>query len=157
MSAPQKIDVVGRGIAVAADMPPAAPEPPTGPAVAAPPTCELFLTPGRARPGKPAGDGWLQAMKDSFDILYAEGARSPKMMSIGLHLRMIGRPGRISALDEEGRRNGVEEVAPNKGISTQRHKGPNKARPQRTATQVRNPVVFPGFSLSWLSFVVFVC
>src|SRR5262249_17266367 len=35
-------------------------------------------------PGYSMGDGWLQAMKDSFDVLYAEGARSPKMMSIGL-------------------------------------------------------------------------
>ena len=36
---------------------------------------------------------------DAFDTLWAEGERSPKMMSIGLHLRMIGRPGRIAALD----------------------------------------------------------
>lgn len=36
---------------------------------------------------------------DAFDWLYAEGAQAPKMMSVGLHLRMIGRPGRIAALD----------------------------------------------------------
>lgn len=36
---------------------------------------------------------------DAFDTLWAEGKRFPKMMSIGLHLRMIGRPGRIAALD----------------------------------------------------------
>jgi allantoinase len=36
---------------------------------------------------------------DAFDTLWAEGVKQPKMMSIGLHLRMIGRPGRISALD----------------------------------------------------------
>jgi allantoinase len=36
---------------------------------------------------------------DAFDTLWAEGATQPKMMSIGLHLRMIGRPGRIAALD----------------------------------------------------------
>ena len=36
---------------------------------------------------------------DAFDTLWAEGERAPKMMSIGLHLRMIGRPGRIAALD----------------------------------------------------------
>ncbi len=35
---------------------------------------------------------------DAFEWLYAEGARAPKMMSIGLHLRIIGRPGRIGAL-----------------------------------------------------------
>ena len=47
-------------------------------------------------PGYTAGDGWLQAMKDSFDVLYAEGARSPKMMSIGLHCRLVrpAEPGR---------------------------------------------------------------
>jgi peptidoglycan/xylan/chitin deacetylase (PgdA/CDA1 family) len=36
---------------------------------------------------------------DAFDWLHREGAHAPKMMSIGLHLRMIGRPGRIGALD----------------------------------------------------------
>ena len=36
---------------------------------------------------------------DAFDTLWAEGEQHPKMMSIGLHLRMIGRPGRIAALD----------------------------------------------------------
>jgi peptidoglycan/xylan/chitin deacetylase (PgdA/CDA1 family) len=36
---------------------------------------------------------------DAFDWLHREGAYAPKMMSIGLHLRMIGRPGRIAALD----------------------------------------------------------
>src|SRR6516162_5055884 len=36
---------------------------------------------------------------DAFDWLHREGAHAPKMMSIGLHLRIIGRPGRIGALD----------------------------------------------------------
>ncbi|MCA0305411.1 MAG: polysaccharide deacetylase family protein, partial [Proteobacteria bacterium] len=49
-------------------------------------------------PGFTAGDGWLQSMKDSFDVLYAEGARSPKMMSIGLHCRLAGRPSRAATL-----------------------------------------------------------
>ncbi len=38
---------------------------------------------------------WLQYAKDSFDWLYREGAEAPRMMSLGLHLRIIGRPGRI--------------------------------------------------------------
>ena len=38
---------------------------------------------------------------DAFDWLHREGAHAPKMMSIGLHLRMIGRPGRIGALDQD--------------------------------------------------------
>ncbi|TMJ29724.1 MAG: allantoinase PuuE [Alphaproteobacteria bacterium] len=49
-------------------------------------------------PGFLAGDGWLQAMKDSFDLLYAEGALSPKMMSIGIHCRLAGRPSRAMTL-----------------------------------------------------------
>ena len=36
---------------------------------------------------------------DAFECLYREGRSAPKMMSIGLHLRVIGRPGRIGALD----------------------------------------------------------
>jgi hypothetical protein len=38
---------------------------------------------------------------DAFDWLHREGAHAPKMMSIRLHLRMIGRPGRIGALDRD--------------------------------------------------------
>jgi peptidoglycan/xylan/chitin deacetylase (PgdA/CDA1 family) len=36
---------------------------------------------------------------DAFNWLHGEGAHQPKMISIGLHLRIIGRPGRIGALD----------------------------------------------------------
>ncbi len=46
-----------------------------------------------------SGDQFFAYLRDSFDTLYAEGvAGSPKMMSIGLHCRLIGRPGRIAAL-----------------------------------------------------------
>ncbi len=38
-------------------------------------------------------------LRDSFDVLYAESATHPRMMSIGLHCRVIGRPGRSPALD----------------------------------------------------------
>jgi allantoinase len=37
-------------------------------------------------------------LRDSFDALYAEGDESPKMMSVGMHCRLLGRPGRIVAL-----------------------------------------------------------
>jgi len=40
-------------------------------------------------------EAWLQYAKDSFDWLYREGADEPRMMSLGVHLRIIGRPGRI--------------------------------------------------------------
>ncbi|MCX7366873.1 MAG: polysaccharide deacetylase family protein, partial [Alphaproteobacteria bacterium] len=49
-------------------------------------------------PGFGLADGWLQAMKDAFDFLYAEGARAPKMMSIGIHCRLAGRPSRAATL-----------------------------------------------------------
>ncbi len=44
-----------------------------------------------------AGD-FFHYMKDSFDVLYAEGETEPKMMSVGLHYRLIGRPGRAAGL-----------------------------------------------------------
>jgi peptidoglycan/xylan/chitin deacetylase (PgdA/CDA1 family) len=42
---------------------------------------------------------WLQYAVDTFDRLYEEGAEAPRMMSLGVHLRIIGRPGRIGYLD----------------------------------------------------------
>jgi putative urate catabolism protein len=46
-----------------------------------------------------AGDQFFTYLKDSFDLLYAEGkAGAPKMMSVGLHCRLAGRPGRAAAL-----------------------------------------------------------
>jgi len=44
------------------------------------------------------GEHFFQYLKDAFDTLYAEGAESPKMLSIGLHCRLIGRPARIAGL-----------------------------------------------------------
>jgi allantoinase len=45
-----------------------------------------------------SGDQFFAYLRDSFDTLYAEGARAPKMMSVGLHCRIAGRPGRFAAL-----------------------------------------------------------
>ncbi|TCT07246.1 putative urate catabolism protein [Tepidamorphus gemmatus] len=45
-----------------------------------------------------SGDQFFAYLKDSFDVLYAEGADRPRMMSIGLHCRLAGRPGRAAAL-----------------------------------------------------------
>ena len=42
-------------------------------------------------------EAWLRYAVDTFDCLHAEGASAPRMMSLGLHLRIIGRPGRIGA------------------------------------------------------------
>ncbi|MGH6914759.1 MAG: 2-oxo-4-hydroxy-4-carboxy-5-ureidoimidazoline decarboxylase, partial [Geminicoccales bacterium] len=46
-----------------------------------------------------SGEQFLAYLKDSFDVLYAEGASVPRMMSVGLHCRLAGRPGRIAALE----------------------------------------------------------
>ena len=43
---------------------------------------------------------WLQYAIDTFDWLYREGASSPRMMSLGTHLRIIGRPGRIGYFEK---------------------------------------------------------
>jgi peptidoglycan/xylan/chitin deacetylase (PgdA/CDA1 family) len=49
--------------------------------------------------GFSSGDQFFAYLKDSFDCLYEEGRRgSPKMMSVGLHCRLVGRPGRAQAL-----------------------------------------------------------
>ena len=45
-----------------------------------------------------SGDQFYAYLKDSFDTLYAEGATAPKMLSIGLHCRLVGRPGRAASL-----------------------------------------------------------
>lgn len=51
-------------------------------------------------PGLTQASDFYEYIRESFDVLYAESARGPRMMSIGLHPRMIGRPGRIRALKQ---------------------------------------------------------
>jgi len=45
-----------------------------------------------------SGEQFFGYLRDAFDVLYAEGARTPRMMSVGLHMRLVGRPGRFAAL-----------------------------------------------------------
>ena len=45
-----------------------------------------------------SGDQFFNYLKDTFDALYLEGEVSPKMMSVGMHARILGRPGRIMAM-----------------------------------------------------------
>lgn len=54
-----------------------------------------FLTPH----GFSSGSQFLEYLMDTFDTLYEEGINAPKMMSIGLHCRIAGRPGRFRALE----------------------------------------------------------
>ena len=53
---------------------------------------KMWMTPGYTP------DDWLAYAIDTFDELYAESADNPKMMSLGVHLRIIGRPGRVGKL-----------------------------------------------------------
>ena len=46
------------------------------------------------------GDQFYNYLKDSFDVLYEEGKTNPKMMSVGLHCRIIGKPGRLRSLEK---------------------------------------------------------
>ena len=46
-----------------------------------------------------SGRQFFNYLKDTFDVLYAEGEFKPKMMSVGLHCRLAGRPGRVAAVE----------------------------------------------------------
>jgi peptidoglycan/xylan/chitin deacetylase (PgdA/CDA1 family) len=51
------------------------------------------------RLGLSTGEDFYQSMQETFDTLYEEGAETPKMMSVGLHCRIAGQPGRANGLD----------------------------------------------------------
>jgi putative urate catabolism protein len=48
--------------------------------------------------GFSGGEDFFAYLRDTFDVLYVEGETAPKMMSVGLHCRLVGRPGRTAAL-----------------------------------------------------------
>ena len=58
-----------------------------------------------------SGDQFFTYLRDAFDVLYAEGAERPKMLSIGLHGRIVGRPARTAAPGELLAAAGVGSVA----------------------------------------------
>ncbi len=53
-----------------------------------------FVTPQ----GFNSGDQFFTYLRDAFDVLYEEGTKTPRMMSVGLHCRLVGRPGRLAGL-----------------------------------------------------------
>jgi OHCU decarboxylase len=73
-------------------------EGPKGPQLIVPYTLDSndmrFATPQ----GFNSGDQFYAYLKDAFDVLYAEGETAPKMLSIGLHCRLVGRPARAASL-----------------------------------------------------------
>ncbi|MXP22470.1 allantoinase PuuE [Gordonia sp. HNM0687] len=55
-----------------------------------------FASPG----GFPSGEQFFTHLRDAFDVLYREGLEgAPKMLSVGLHCRLVGRPARLAALE----------------------------------------------------------
>ena len=71
---------------------------PNGPALVVPYALDTNDMRFSAAQGFNSGDQFFAYLRDAFDVLYAEGADAPKMMSVGLHCRLVGRPGRIAAL-----------------------------------------------------------
>ena len=89
-------------------------------------------------PGFITAEHFHQYLRDSFDTLYAESATTPKMMSIGLHARMIGRPGRIagspasSNTRKRTRASGSQRAK--KSPTTGSKRRVNKGQPRRLVT-----------------------
>lgn len=50
--------------------------------------------------GFSTGDDFFAYVRDAFDVLYAEGAERPRMLSVGMHARLLGRPGRFRGLQK---------------------------------------------------------
>jgi hypothetical protein len=70
--------------------------------------------------GRFSGQDFADYAIGAFDWLRREGETAPKMMSIGLHLRMIGRPGRIGALERSlahMTKSGAAWIAPRAAIA----------------------------------------
>jgi OHCU decarboxylase len=73
-------------------------EGPKGPQLIVPYTLDSNDMRFAAAQGFNSGDQFYAYLKDSFDTLYEEGGTAPKMLSIGLHCRLVGRPGRAASL-----------------------------------------------------------
>jgi OHCU decarboxylase len=73
-------------------------EGPNGPQLIVPYTLDSNDMRFAAPQGFNSGDQFYAYLKDSFDTLYAEGGTAPKMLSVGLHCRLVGRPGRAASL-----------------------------------------------------------
>jgi putative urate catabolism protein len=71
---------------------------PNGPHLVVPYTLDANDMRFATAQGFNSGDQFFAYLRDGFDLLYAEGRERPKMMSVGLHCRLVGRPGRAAAL-----------------------------------------------------------
>ena len=82
------------------------------------------------------GDDFFTYLRDAFDTLYAEGAEAPKMMSVGLHARLVGRPGRGRARPLPRPR---RQARPRLDLPPPRH----RAGTGRSRTRTSRPDVHP--------------
>ena len=73
------------------------------------------------------GDAFFQYLRDAFDVHYAEGDERPSMMSVGMHCRLLGRPGRLRALQRF--LDHVSAPRPGLGDAPHRHRAPLEAGP----------------------------
>jgi len=71
---------------------------PTGPHLVIPYTLDANDMRFASPQGFNSGDQFFAYLRDSFDVLYAEGATASRLMNVGLHCRLAGRPGRTAAL-----------------------------------------------------------
>ncbi|WP_245155776.1 polysaccharide deacetylase family protein [Paracoccus ravus] len=62
-------------------------------------------------PGFDTGQAWVDHLVDTFDLLWREGERAPRMMSVGLHCRLAGKPARLRALQRF-----LDHVARHQGV-----------------------------------------
>jgi putative urate catabolism protein len=62
-------------------------------------------------PGFDWGEPFFEYLRDAFDVLYDEGAHAPRLMAVGLHCRLVGKPGRFAAL-----RRFVDHVQSHEGV-----------------------------------------
>ena len=72
---------------------------PSGPFLMVPYTMDANDMRFATAQGFNSGDQFFSYLKDSFDVLYREGETHPRMLSIGLHCRLAGRPGRAAAVE----------------------------------------------------------
>ena len=86
------------------------------------------------------GDDFFTYLRDAFDTLYDEGAEAPKMMSVGLHARLVGRPGRVRrarplprprAAGTTASGSAAASTSPGTGWLPTRTGRPRRRRPQR--------------------------
>jgi hypothetical protein len=74
------------------------------------------------------GTQFFEYLRDTFDVLYAEGAERPKMMSIGMHCRLLGRPAGLRRCSAFSIKSGATTASGSAGAPTSRATGSSGIR-----------------------------